>query len=84
MTSPASFKSIQYVVDQQGRPAAVQISIADWESLLNWVEDLEDRALVREVLPRLRKGPAAAGSLQWEDIRAEWDAPEPRAESDAT
>ncbi len=77
-------QSVQFVVDQQGRPAAVQISIADWESLLDWLEDVEDRALVREALPRLRQGPEKVGALRWEDIAAEWDGPESEPGRDAT
>ncbi len=50
-------QSVRFVVDRQGRPAAVQISIADWESLLDWLEDVEDRALVREALLRPRQEP---------------------------
>lgn len=68
-------KSVQYVVNQKGKPAAVQIDIEVWESLLDWLEDLDDRALVKVVLPRLRMGPEKAGALLWDEVKAEWDVP---------
>ena len=68
-------KSVQYVVNQKGKPAAVQIDIAAWESLLDWLEDLDDRTLVKAVLPRLRLGPEKAGALLWDEVKAEWDVP---------
>lgn len=69
-------RSIQFVVDQKGQPAAVQLGIDAWRSLLEWIEDLEDRALIKEKLSRLRMGPESAGALRWEDVEAAWDADE--------
>ncbi len=66
-------KAVQMVVDQDGRPAAVQINIKAWESLLDWLEDVEDRALVRAMIPKLRSGPQKAKALRWQEIRTEWD-----------
>jgi hypothetical protein len=68
MSKPAALKSLRYVVDPQGPPAAVQLNIEDWDALLRWIEDLEDRSLVRDLLPRLRQGPAKAGALDWEEV----------------
>ena len=76
-------KSVQVVVDQDGRPAAVQINIKAWEALLDWLEDIEDRALVRAMIPRLRSGPEKAKALRWKDIRAEWGLPESESSHDA-
>jgi predicted DNA-binding protein len=75
-------KTVQFVVDREGRPAAVQIDIAAWESLLDWLEDLEDRALVKEALPNLRQGPEKVGALGWEEVRFEWNAPDPGSDRD--
>ena len=68
-----TLKSVQFVVDQEGRPSAVQISMQEWEALVDWIEELEDRALVQSMAETLRQGPKAAGALRWEDIRDEWD-----------
>jgi len=66
-------QSVQFVIDPDGRPSAVQIDIEAWESLLDWLEDLEDRAVVKEALPRLHQRPEKAGALSWEAIKAQWD-----------
>ena len=72
MTGLQIIESVEVVVDQQGKPAAVQLDIKTWESLLDWLEDVEDRALLQEKLPRLHMGPEKAGALRWKDVRAEW------------
>jgi len=64
---------VKFVVDQQGKPAAVQISIEAWESLLAYLEDIEDRKLVKASLAKLSKGPLESGAIRWDDIRSEWD-----------
>ncbi len=69
-------KNVQFVVGQDGRPSAVQMDIASWEASLDWLEDVEDRELIRAMLPKLRAGLKASGALRWEDVAAEWDAPE--------
>ncbi len=69
-------KNVQFVVGQDGRPSAVQMDIASWEASLDWLEDVEDRELIRAMLPKLRAGPEASGALRWDDVVAEWDAPE--------
>ena len=77
MSELEMLESVQFVVDREGRPAAVQLSIKAWEQLLDWLEQLEDRALVKEALPRLREGPRKADALRWEEIKDEWELPEP-------
>ena len=67
------FKSVQFVVGQDGRPSAVQMDIETWETLLDWLEDTEDRALIKQALPKLRSHPAQAGTLRWDDVKSEWD-----------
>ena len=69
-------QSVRFVVDQDGQPAAVQMDIVDWESLLEWLEDVEDREAVKAALPKLHAGPHKSGALRWDDIQAEWDDPE--------
>jgi len=68
--------AVRFVVDPDGRPTAVQISIEAWNTLLGWLEEADDRALVRELIPKLRGGPKPSGALSWEEIRSEWPATE--------
>jgi hypothetical protein len=73
MTVLEALATVQYVVGQDGQPTAVQMRFETWQMLLDWIEDLEDRKLVKAMLPRLRMGPEKAKTLRWEDIKAEWD-----------
>ena len=66
------FGSIRYVVDDQGKKAAVQLDLKTWNALLGYLEDLEDRSLVKEKLHRLVSGPEKSGSLAWEATCKEW------------
>jgi len=66
-------RSVQFVVGQDGQPSAVQMSIETWEAMLDWLEDIEDRMTIKGAIPRLRVGPAQAGALRWDAIKAEWD-----------
>ncbi len=65
-------RSVQFVVGQDGQRTGVLLDMASWETLLDWLEDVEDRTLVKELLPRLRQGPEQAGALRWDQIEAEW------------
>jgi hypothetical protein len=78
MLNLEALKSVQFVVGQDGHPSAVQMDIEAWESLLNWLEDTEDRMLVKQTLPKLRSHPAQAGALRWDDVKSEWDNPQAR------
>jgi len=73
MSTAELLQSVQYVVYPDGRPAAVQMSIGAWHTLLGWMEDIEDRALVKAMLPKLRQGPQRTGALRWDDVRDDWD-----------
>ena len=41
-------KQIQFVVNRDGEPVAVQVSIEAWEALLDWIENIEQRILALE------------------------------------
>lgn len=65
-------ESVQFVVTADGRPTVVQMNMGAWKDLLDWLEDVEDRATARALLPRLREGPCRGGALRWDDIENEW------------
>ena len=65
-------KTIRYVIDQQGHKSAVQVDIHTWAELLHYLEDLEDRAVLRNMLTRLEKGPEKSGAIPWDEARQEW------------
>lgn len=73
MMTTEILKTVQFVMGPDGQPTAVQMDMETWNTLLDWLEDNEDRAIVRAAIPDLRKGPKAARALRWEDVEAQWD-----------
>jgi hypothetical protein len=65
-------ENVKYVVDGEGKKAAVQVDVKAWDALLTYLEDLEDQALIKDKLDQLRKGPAKSGALSWQDVESEW------------
>ena len=67
-----ALRSVQFVVGQDGQQTGVFLDMATWEALLDWLEDVEDRTLVKDLLPRLREGPGPAGAYRWDQVEADW------------
>lgn len=67
------FSSARYLVDAKGGKTDVVLSLSVWKKVLAWLENLADRSVVQEWLPRLQAGPAASGALRWDDVSAEWE-----------
>ena len=65
-------QAVQFVVKSDGQPVAVQMDMPTWEALLTWLEDGEDRQVVKAKLERLRQGPRAGDAISWETARPEW------------
>jgi hypothetical protein len=59
-------KTIRYLVDGQGKKAAVQFDLKTWNTLLGYLEDLEDRSLIKDNLHRLLAGPEKSGGVDWD------------------
>ena len=71
-----ALKSAQFLVNANGQRIAVQLSMADWETLLNWIEDKKDEAIVRTALPKLsalQQGTQGSDWLEWEIARESWE-----------
>ncbi len=67
-----ALSSVRYLVDASGDKTDVVLSLPVWEKILGWLEDVDDRIVVQEWLPRLQAGPAASGAVRWDDVSAEW------------
>ena len=65
-------KNVQFVVDSSGKESAVQINIEDWRKIIDYFEELEDRASVKELLHCLKVGPEKSGALAWGEARDQW------------
>lgn len=61
----------RYLVDDSGERTAAVVDISYWEALMDLLEDLEDVALVKDLVARLERGPEASGALRWADVRDE-------------
>jgi hypothetical protein len=61
--------AVQFVEAPAGRRLAV-MDADDWIGLLEWLEEVEDRQVIRANLDRLRAGPEISGALPLELV---WD-----------
>ena len=72
MSGLEALQSVQYVT-VKGKRFAV-LDAEDWETLIEWLETLEDLGIARQALAVLRKADGdreKAGWLRWEEIRGE-------------
>ncbi len=72
MVTLDALKNVRFVVDASGKQAAVQMSMDDWRKLLEYFEELEDRASIKNLLHRLKLGPEKSGALDWQEARGQW------------
>ncbi len=72
MVTLDTLKNVRFVLDASGKQAAVQVSMDDWRKLLEYFEELEDRASIKSLLHRLRLGPEKSGALDWREARGQW------------
>ncbi len=66
-------RSVRYLTDVTGSKTDVVLSLSAWKNVLNLLEELDDRLIAKEWLPRLQAGPEASGALRWEDVSDEWE-----------
>ena len=66
----AVLSSVQFVQAPTGRRLAV-MDADDWLGLVEWLEEVEDRQVIRANLARLRAGPEDSGAAPLETILVE-------------
>lgn len=59
--------SVQFVEAPTGRRLAV-MDADDWQGLVEWLEEVENRQVIRANLERLRAGPEVSGAVLLEEI----------------
>ena len=59
--------TVQFVEAPTGRRMAV-MDAEDWGGLVEWLEEIEDRQIIRANLTRLRAGPEDSGAMPLETI----------------
>ena len=72
MVTLDALKNVRFVVDASGKESAVQVSIKDWKTLLEYLEEVEDRSVVKGKIARLRKGPEKSSALDWREVQSQW------------
>ena len=71
-----ALKSAQFLMDAKGERIAVQLSMPAWEALLQWIEDQEDKAILKAALPELQRLQAQSDTpewLDWSEVRDSWE-----------
>jgi hypothetical protein len=71
MTVTEILKSMQFVVDREGKPTAALLDIDAWNAFVSMLEDIEDIQLIRE---RMKDWRGKEGWTRWEDFEAELEA----------
>ena len=72
MTGLEALQAVQFVT-VRGRRLAV-LNAEDWESLVEWLETLEDASLAKQAQRALQAAGGdrqAAGWLRWDDVKKE-------------
>lgn len=72
MVTLDALKNVRFVVDANGKQAAVQVTLDDWRKILEYFEEVEDRKRVKEILHRLKVGPEKSSALDWKETRGQW------------
>ena len=68
MTATEILQSVQFVVDQSGKPTAAMLDMRAWEVFLSLLENIEDGELIRD---RTQNWRSKEGWTRWEDFEAE-------------
>jgi hypothetical protein len=72
MTGLEALQSVQFVT-KKGRRLAV-LGADDWESLIDWLETLEDAKIAKEAFAKLkaaRGNRKRAGWLRWDSVKGD-------------
>lgn len=72
MTVDELVEGLQFTVDRQGQVTAVVVEPDLWRRIMEALEDVEDRDLVRRLQKSLAEGPPASAALRWRDVADEW------------
>ncbi len=59
--------SVQFITTSTGMRLAI-LNADDWEGLIEWLEDIEDKNIIQNALERLRVGPEQSGAIPLEAV----------------
>lgn len=72
MTGLEALQAVQYVT--VGKERFAMVDVKDWESLIEWLEALEDVQVAKEASAELRAAGGdrmRAGWMRWDDVKEE-------------
>ena len=72
MTGLEALQTVQYI--SVGKERFALIDVKDWESLIEWLETLEDVQTAKEAFADLKAAAgdrARAGWMRWDDVKEE-------------
>jgi len=64
-TATEVLQSVQFVINQDGKPTAAVLDISVWETFLSLLENIEDAILIRE---RMKDWHSKEGWTRWQDL----------------
>jgi len=70
---PEVLSSARYLTDTKGGKTYIILPLAIRENLLALLEDLDERKIVQEYLPKLKNDSEFSGALCWNDVAVEWE-----------
>jgi hypothetical protein len=75
--------SVQFVVDPEGKPTGVLLSMDTWNTIIQVLEEVEDQDLLRTYMLRRRaaSSPDDMGLLSWDEVQAELEDTRPDHET---
>jgi hypothetical protein len=62
-----SIPTVQFVTASNGQRLAI-LDADEWETFIEWLEDIEDWQIIQDALARLRAGPEKSGALPLEEV----------------
>jgi len=74
MTVTEVLQSVQFVIDQDGKPTAAVLDMKAWEAFLFMLEEIEDVELIRD---RMKNWRSKEGWTRWKDFEAELETDAP-------
>ncbi|MEW5938820.1 MAG: hypothetical protein AB1750_04105 [Chloroflexota bacterium] len=72
MATYNALKNVRFVRDAKTKEPVVQMKVKVWKALLEYLEDVEDRPVIKAFLKKLVNGPQKVGALDWNEIEGQW------------
>lgn len=71
-----SLQSVQFLINNEGIKTGALLTMETWESLLDWLENQEDKAIVEQSLEKIKQTGDKidqANWLDWDQVKNAWN-----------